>query len=151
MAKKPLNPKTQAAVSKAPLLQIIFLILLGLVILINLEPTMLEIKKTHGNRKLVPYNIIGHKFLGLDQFLSDEEFVGYYTDQNIEDKDPQKMFAHAQYILAPTVLDFGNLNRRYIIFACSTQEVALQKIEEIGAQPLLRNQYNIILAKRKDL
>jgi hypothetical protein len=151
MAKKPLNPKSNPSFSKITRLQITFLLILSSVILMNLNPLIMELKKTHGNRQLVPYNVVGFKFLGLNQFLADEEFVGYYTDQNMDDKDPQKMFAHAQYILAPTVVDFGNLNHRYIVFACSNQEVALRKIEEIGAQPLISNQYNIILAKRKDL
>ena len=146
-----MNNKTIPSQSTFPFSQTAFLTLLVLVILINLQPLCVELDKVYHNRKILPYNLVGYKFLGLEEFIGDETFVGYYTNENMDDKNPQKMFAQAQYVLAPTVLDFGNFNHRYIIFACSSQEEALRKMNEIDAEPLVRNQYNIILAKRKGL
>lgn len=131
--------------------KILFLILLGLIILINLPPLAGEIQRISKNRKIVDHNLIGYKFFGLNEYIGDEAYVGYYTNEDIREQKPQKLFTHAQYILAPTILDFGNLNRKYIIFACSSREEALRKIFEMDLQPLIANQYNIILAKRKDL
>lgn len=128
--------------------QVAILILLGLNLLLNIEPIFLEYKKIHDSRKLGPHNLVGYKFFGLEQYLKNEEFVGYYTNDNIEDKDPQKMLAHAQYILAPTIVDFGNFDHEYILLVCSSKEEAFRKMNEIDAQPLLKNQYNVILAKR---
>ena len=128
--------------------QVAILILLGFILLINIEPMFLEYKKVHDSRKLGPHNLVGYKFFGLEQYLKNEEFVGYYTNENMEDKDPQKLFAHAQYILAPTILDFGNFDHEYILLVCSSEAEAFRKMNEIDAQPLLKNQYNVILAKR---
>lgn len=124
------------------------LMLLGCILLINIEPMFLEYKKVHDSRKLGPHNLVGYKFFGLEKYLSHEEFVGYYTNENMDDKEPQKMLAQAQYILAPTILDFGNFNHDYIILVCSSEAEAFRKMNEINAQPLLKNQYNVILAKR---
>ena len=98
----------------------------------------------------MPYQPIALEFIGLEQFTKDFKYMGYYTDIDIKKNEPAaKTFAQAQYWLAPTVLDFNNLNHEYIIFVCSNEETALKKIAEINALALTRNNLGMILARRK--
>ena len=79
---------------------------------------------------------------------SPEEFIGYYTDGNLKNDADAKTYAHAQYVLAPTIVEFMNLNHKYILFVCSSDSAALKKIQEIGAVPLRQNRFGMILAER---
>ncbi len=50
--------------------------------------------------------------------------------------------------LAPTILELNNLDHEYILFDCSTDQVAADKIEEINALAIKRNKFGIILARK---
>ena len=108
-----------------------------------------EYKKTRWFREQMAHQIIGHQFNGLDEFTKDIAIMGYYTDRNLKDKEDAKIFSHAQYRLAPTVLDFKNLNHEYILFVTSNEVIAWRIMKELNAQPLRRNKFGMILARRK--
>ena len=97
----------------------------------------------------MPYQKIGYKFEGLNQFTEGIEYIGYFTDTNINDQENSKIFAQAQYLLAPAILDYNNVEHEYILFVCEDEKKAWAIIKDIGAEPLRRNQYGMILAKRK--
>lgn len=98
-------------------------------------------------RQRLPYIFLGMKFLGLDETLKDMEWVGYYTDKNLDDRIAAMQFAQAQLVLAPRILDLNNTSHEFTIFDCSSPEAAWQKIRELGAQPLKQNQFGVILAR----
>jgi hypothetical protein len=127
--------------------QIAFLCLLTIVLGLNIMPLYDLMKEIHAYKKITPYNIIGFKFQGLDQFTKGERIVGYYTDEDMETKQAQKSFAHAQYLLAPTILDFNNFSHRLVIFACKNEQNAWDRIKAINGTPLQRNQYGVMLVK----
>jgi len=107
-----------------------------------------ELIRIHNYKKVLEYDIVGYQFGGLDQFLKDVEVMGYYTGNNLEDKADVKLFSHAQFVLAPIILDLNNLEHEYILFVCKDKSHALKKISEIKAMPLRGNQYGMILVKR---
>jgi hypothetical protein len=100
--------------------------------------------------KLVPDRPIafaGIKFAGLNEILQHETHIGYITDLNIDEDKNLAEFEQAQYMLAPAILELNNAKTRFLIVNCSNDEAAFQKLKEIGAQPLKRNPYGIILAQ----
>jgi len=103
--------------------------------------------RAYQRRKLIPLSFAGNKFTGLDEFFADVQYVGYYTDKNLDDSEAAAEFAQAQYVLTPVVLDLDFQKHRYILFSCSAESVAMAKITEIGAEPLKRNQFGVILAE----
>ena len=76
--------------------------------------------------------------------------IGYYTDKDLNQKQPAMQFAQAQLVLAPAILDtdINNPRHQFILFDCTTEKKALQKIQALGLIPLKRNNRGIILAKR---
>jgi glutaredoxin len=114
--------------------------------LFHLSQKILETKK---QRETVPYVFVGAKFSGLDKILKDVPRVGYYTDKNLDKKAPAAQFAQAQYVLAPIVLDLNYDKHTFVLFDCSTEEKAMDKIKELGFKPLKRNPFGIILARKQ--
>ena len=57
-------------------------------------------------------------------------------------------FAQAQLVVAPLIMDLNNMEHEFILFDCTSDEKALAKIKEIGAVPVKRNRYGLILARR---
>ena len=128
--------------------QALLLLFCCIVIPFNYYFLFKEIRNNQLLRKTTPYFFLGLKFSGLEKVLHNEQYVGYYTDKDIDEKLPAAHFAQAQYILAPVILDLNNLEHDFILFDCASQKTAFEKIKEIGAVPLVRNRFGIILAKR---
>ena len=98
-------------------------------------------------RRAIPFVFLGYKFAGLDQFLKNEKYIGYYTDGDTKDAGIIEEYSQAQFELVPLILDLNNTNHRFTIFNCSNDTAALKKIQELGLQPLKRNNLGIILAR----
>ncbi len=102
-------------------------------------------------KKLSPERTVhfaGLKFSGLNEYLKNETRIGYATDLDIKETGPLAEYEQAQYILAPTILDVTGKAHKYFIVNCSTEAAALNKLKELNATPILRNQFGIILALR---
>ena len=127
-----------------------FVLCLLAITLFNAVDLIKTVKDVYMFKKVLPYQNIGYKFAGLEEFVKGEEIVGYYTDNDLNQQEHSKQFSHAQFILAPTILDLNNLEHEYIIFFCSKESVAWQEMEKIGAAPWRINQFGVILA-RKDI
>ena len=93
----------------------------------------------------IPLHSLGYKFLGLEGTFKNVRYVGYYTDKDIEEPLTVAQFEQAQYTLAPTVLVLNKTNYPFVLFDCTTPVFALEKIKELGMQPLKTNA-GIILA-----
>ncbi len=100
------------------------------------------------SRKENPFFFSGSKFEGLGEILKSTGHVGYYTDKDFSNNQHVSQFAQAQYVLAPIVLDLNSTQRRFVLFDCTSEEIAFAKIKEIGYLPLKKNQYGIILAEK---
>jgi len=98
-------------------------------------------------RKKIPYIFVGYKFSGLNDLLKDKTYISYYTDKDLNERTHALQFAQAQYVLTPTILDRTLLNHEYILFDCSNEETAFEKIKELGVIPIRKNQFGIILAQ----
>ena len=126
----------------------LFSLILAVFIVVNSFHLFLEIKKTRLERQRVPYYFYGSKFNGLNQFLKEVHFLGFYTDKDMADKNHAAQYAQAQYALAPLILDLDYSKHDYILFDCTSEDVAMKKIKEMKLLPLKRNQLGIILAKK---
>ena len=115
--------------------------------IINSIVFQMETKRINAYRQYVDQQLIGYKFSGLDEFLKGVEIIGYYTGTNLKEEEEERSFIQAQYMLAPILIEFNNLNHEYILFVCKDESLSWIKIKELGLEPLRRNKYGIILAK----
>lgn len=142
-------PESKLTKLALAILNILILVGLGVVISLNAYQFSKELKSICQMKKIAPYSFSGNKFLGLEETFENVEIIGFYTDKDLEEEKHAQQFAQAQLILAPAMLDLNNLNHEYLLFDCTSYEVALKKIKEIGATALKKNQFGIVLAKRR--
>ncbi|MCC6758229.1 MAG: hypothetical protein IT395_01205 [Candidatus Omnitrophica bacterium] len=129
----------------------VFLAAAGALVVFNLYTLTQETFKTVKLRQRHPYTFFGDRFRGIETFVGQAPYLGYYTDKNIEkDSRAAMQYAQAQLVLAPSILDLNNTGHEFIIFDCTTPQAAMAKIKEIGAKPLKANPYGIILAQNTD-
>jgi len=107
-----------------------------------------ELQKIRAVKKVIPYSFSGLKFSGLEKVFKNVEIVGYYTDKDLDKDEHASQLAQAQLVLAPVILDVNNLDHEFLLFDCSSPEVAYAIIKKTGLLALKKNQYGIILAKR---
>ena len=108
-----------------------------------------EMTRIKGLSKVLSHQKIGYQFTGLEEFTKGIDRIGYYSDENIEvDQRAHKLFAHAQYILAPTVLELDNMDHEFILLVCSDERNALRKLKQLNALPVRGNKFGMVLARR---
>ncbi|MFA5087549.1 MAG: hypothetical protein WC552_00780 [Candidatus Omnitrophota bacterium] len=100
-------------------------------------------------RESSPYIFYGHQFAGLDDIFRDVEYVGYYTDKDLDVRKNAAQYAQAQYVLAPVVLDKDYEKYEFVLLDCSSEEKAWEKIRELKLMPIKKNRAGIILARKK--
>ena len=122
------------------------LILLILFASINSSVLILQVLSHQIHPSPHPLHSLGDKFNGLETVLTNQRTVGYYTDKNMEEPLNVAQYEQAQYLLSPTVLDLNNTHYPFIIFDCSSPQIALNKIKELRLQPIKANNVGIILA-----
>ena len=133
------------------LLNKIFLTAMFIIIVFNIKQFYARINKISNNK--IPIN---RKFPGimaktLLPLVKNHEIIGYYTDKEIYNNKNNAIFTQAQFILAPTILDYTNLNHELVLINCSKLNIALKKLKELKARPIKIHPAGIILAKRKSL
>jgi hypothetical protein len=123
-------------------------ILIGLILCAAFSSAQLTLQvvahQTHP--AAAPLHTLGQKFQGLEKVLNNQRAIGYYTDKNIEHPLVIAQFEQAQYLLAPAVLDLNNTDHPFVIFDCSSAEIAIAKMKELKLIPLKANNVGIILA-----
>jgi hypothetical protein len=105
-------------------------------------------------RSLVPDRPVGFsglKFAGLHDILKNETHIGYWTDLDLKDDRNLAEYEQAQFMLAPAILDINSTSTRFFIVNCSSDEAAAQRLMLIGAEPLKRNQFGVILARNPEV
>lgn len=126
----------------------LFIVLVLLTIAVNGLILSKDMRKTRRHREAAPFYFSGSQFSGLKQILKGVPYVGYYTDKDFSKTQNAALFAEAQYVLAPSILDLNNTNHDFVIFDCTDKDTALRKIGEINAVPLKRNPFGAILARK---
>jgi len=128
--------------------QMIFIAALLMVTLFNIIKLYKENKTIRQLRKVMPHQPVGREFAGLAQFTQGMRTIGYITDEDVAKNDgAHKLFAHAQFMLAPSILDLNNLDHEFLLFVYSDEKQALETIRRLNAQPLKRNPFGMILAR----
>ena len=121
------------------LLPYLFIVLCLQTLYFNTRNLKKDITKIRERREVSPYISLGSQFSGLKDILKDVQYVGYYTDKNLDDNSAAAQFSQAQYELAPVILDLNNVEHKYVIFDCSTRKIEDHKIAEMGMIPIRRN------------
>ena len=120
-----------------------------LVTALNIPNLLEEIRRIDTFQKTMPNQVIGEEFFGIRAFTRDIPFIGYFTDQDLlKNQAAAKKYAHAQFILAPTVLEKDNFQHEYILFVCENPNVAIAVIKKLNLRPVKGNSSGMILAKR---
>jgi hypothetical protein len=126
-------------------LKIIFLVCVIGVAAFNLVAAYIQAITESQDRTTVPLHSLGYQFLGLENVFKGEHTVGYYTDKNLDNPLAIAQFEQAQYMLVPTVLDLNHTQYHWVIFDCTTPQVAMETIKNLGFTPLKAHN-GIILA-----
>jgi hypothetical protein len=127
--------------------QTAFLICVLCLLPLNIAALYKEIRGLGRIRQKIPFIFMGNKFLGLNSVLKGENRIGYYTDKDLDVNQHALQFAQAQYILAPIILELNNTSLHFVLFDCTTEEAAMQKIKDAGLVPIKKNQFGLILAR----
>jgi len=135
--------------SHKPLIRKLFISCFVILILINCIGIAADTIRVFDYRKNMPYHQVGVQFEGLSKTLANIDTLGYYTGRRTLEGNDLKLFTQAQYVLAPTIIEFNNLNHEYILFVTNQKIIAKMKIEEIGAIPVQVNPFGMILTRKK--
>lgn len=126
-------------------LKITFSILLSLAAAFNLFQAYTQAIAQSQDRTSIPLHSLGFQFMGLENVFKGVRTIGYYTDKDLNNTLAIAQFEQAQYMLVPTVLDLNHTQYRWVIFDCTSPQVAMGAIKHLGFTPLkMRN--GIILA-----
>ena len=126
-------------------LKIIFFTCLILAAAFNLLTAYAQAIAQLQDRTSIPLHSLGFQFMGLENVFKDVRTVGYYTDKDLNNPLAIAQFEQAQYMLAPTVLDLNHTQYHWVIFDCTSPQVAMEAIQHFGFTPLKIN-HGIILA-----
>ena len=124
----------------------IFFIALILAAAFNLLTAYAQAISQLRDRTTIPLHSLGFQFIGLENIFKDIRSVGYYTDKDlINNSLAIAQFEQAQYMLAPTVLDLNHTEYHWVIFDCTSPQVAMETIKRLGLIPM-KTYHGIILA-----
>lgn len=123
----------------------IFIVLLFIAAAFNFLQAYVQALGQLQDRTTVPLHSLSYQFMGLESVFKNVPVVGYFTDKNLNNTLAIAQFEQAQYILAPTVLDLNQTKYHWVIFDCTSPQVALDAIKHFGFTPLKIN-HGIILA-----
>ena len=138
MKKRTLPSQPKISKFSSRIFKTLFFIFACYILASNTVGLILDTIRIQKQKKAMPFYFLGFKFLGLEKVLSHVPYIGYYTDKNMNIKQNSAQFSEAQYLLAPTILDFNNTDHEFILFDCTSEKAAMQKIKEIHAVPLKR-------------
>ena len=128
-----------------PKLRIIFLVCLVVAAGVDLFLSYGQAINKLEDHTTIPLHSLGFQFLGLADIFKDVHTVGYYTDKDLDNALAIAQFEQAQYMLAPTVLDLNHTQYHWVIFDCTSTQVAMKAIQNLGFTPL-KERNGIIVA-----
>jgi hypothetical protein len=126
-------------------LKIIFLSCMILVAVLDLFQAYAQAIFQLQDRTTIPLHSLGFQFMGLENVFKDIRTVGYYTDKDLTNPIAIAQFEQAQYMLVPTILDLNHTQYHWVIFDCTSPQVAMEAIKSLGLTPMKIN-HGIILA-----
>ena len=90
----------------------------------------------------------GAQFADFKEKIKGEQIVGYMTNRDSSPEKNDQEFLMAQYMLAPTVLDFNNSNHKFLILDYTSPIFLAYEIKEINARRVYDNKFDKVLAVR---
>lgn len=132
-------------------LKITFFIFLILAALLNLFQAYANAIGQLQDRTSIPLHSLGYQFMGLENVFKGVRTVGYFTDKDLSNPLAIAQFEQAQYMLVPTVLDLNHTQYRWVIFDCTSPQVAIEAMKRLGFIPLKMNHGIILAANPNDV
>ena len=96
--------------------------------------------------KGTPLHSLSYQFRELRPLFNGLAYAGYYTDKDTENSVVIAQYEQAQFVLSPTVIALNKTDYPLVIFDCSSPDKAIQKIKELGLQPIKASPQGLILA-----
>ena len=90
----------------------------------------------------------GYEFADLKNRLKGIKRIGFLTNKDMSSERNDGQFLAAQYILAPTILDFDSQNYKLFVIDATGLIPAFDIMQSVGAEPLYVNRYSKILAEK---
>lgn len=112
-------------------------------VIFNFSQSALTALSHAQDRTTIPLHSLAAQFDGLKETFKGLRYAGYYTDKDTEAPLTLAQFQQAQYTLAPTVFILNKTNYPLVIFDCTTTDVAVAKMKELGFAPI--KSYNGII------
>ncbi len=124
----------------------VFVLIFFILIAINVIQLTTQVIHHQQHSKDLQLHNLGDQFKGLEQIFNKMPKVGYYTDKDLNNTLAIAQFEQAQYHLAPTVLDLNHTDYPVVIFDCTTAQIAMEKIKELGMTPVKASNFGVIIA-----
>ena len=90
----------------------------------------------------------GAQFADFKDKIKGEKIVGYMTNRDSSPEKNDQEFLMAQYMLAPTVLDFNNSNHKFLILDYTSPIFLAYEIKNLNVRPVYDNKFDKVLAVR---
>ncbi len=128
------------------ILKTLFICALSLFTILNLIKLKKVVSDIVKIKQLTNYQDIEYRFKGLENNLpKGTTYLGYFSDSDLTKSDDVKLLSQAQFVLAPVILDYTNIDHKYVLFVCNNETNAWKKMKETNTSPFLRNRYGVIL------
>lgn len=119
-----------------------------IIILFNLIDRWYNLKNMMPMRAETKHQVLGQHFANFATLTKDIPKLSFFTDLDLSDGTNNAIFSQGQYLLAPTVLDTENMHHEYILLLCRNPQTTIHYIKQHNLQPLRRNRFGLILARR---
>ncbi len=129
-----------------PKIRFYFLIVLIAVALWNLSQAFGQALGRVQDRTTIPLHSFVQQFEGLRGLFTGLHYAGYFTDKNIDEPLTIAKFEQAQYALAPTVVVLNDTSSPLVIFDCTSQQNALDKMNALHLHLVTTNNAGLLLA-----
>jgi len=118
---------------------------------INLVQTFQTVRTLQTKRRIRPYTFAGDQFFPVKDFLKNERRVGYWSDRSLDDRQTAALFAQAQYVLAPSILELNSTDLPFVIFDCRDKTKQITIIRDLGLNPLKVSPSGLVLAENPNI
>jgi len=95
-------------------LKTFFIASLALITAMNCFQLYKETASIRQIKRVIPFSFPGSRFSGLEALFKGVERIGFYTDKDLTNNENAKIFAQAQLVLAPAILELNNLDHALI-------------------------------------
>jgi len=91
----------------------------------------------------------GTQFAHFNQYLKDQESIGFLTSKDMSSENNDGFFSQAQYILAPVILELNNPKNQFNILDYEQKKHIIYAMRALKSFRVSNNEYGQALIRRK--